>query len=344
MEKKGPVGTVPALGRIALKRVAVLKGAAPPTPAAPPVIRRRALIAERDKAVRAAVVGLLPGERFEILSFEDADPAYDEFGSNGADLIILGRDLPGTAGTVLCQMIRRSKKGAAVAILLMAGAYRDRYLGAGDCNAFGADGFLPLPSTPELFHARVEEALSKREPVEKLNLLPPELAAQIDDLYGRLNSINYYELLELNPEDDRRAAQRRFHQLSRTLHPDRHARLQETAPHVFEKVNAVFKRISEAYQVITDPTRRRRYNVGLRKRGAIRLETDAKYDRTEREVAACHTEEARAHVIESLELRSLGDLEGAAECMEEAALLEPRNEELARVLASLKKLLAIIER
>ncbi len=339
MEQKGPSGTVPQLGRIALKRVAV-----PRAQVAPPQPTRNALVAEPDKAVRKAVAAHLPRDRFQTWTFEDADSAYDHFGQNAVDLVILGRELPGMAGTVLAQMMRNSRKGSAVAILLMSPSYRDPYLGAGDCNAFGADAFLALPAAPDVLMARVEAALSKREPVARLDLLPKPLAEEIDRLYGDLEHLNYYDLLGLAADTEPDDLQRRFHELSLQLHPDRHTRLRGRAPHVWEKINAVYKRLSEAYKVLVDPPRRRSYNLGLRRRGKLRLEKDSFSAREDRELALCETDDARRHVLESLELRSLGDLEGAGEAMARALEFEPDNEELGLVLSSIRKLLSIVER
>lgn len=339
MEAKGPSGTVPRLGRIALKRVAI-----PIAQAATAQPLRNAVVAEADKAVRKAVAAHLPRDRFQTLVFEDGDAAFDHIGQNAVDLVILGRELPGMAGTVLCQLLRRGRKGGSMAILLMSPSYRDPYLGAGDCNAFGADAFLPLPAPPDVLEARVEAALSRREPVARLGLMPKPLAERIDQLYGALDSLDYYQLLEVPPTADADAVQRGFHALSLVLHPDRHTRVRARAPHVWEKVNAVYKRVSEAYKVLVDPERRRSYNLGLRRRGKLRLETNDLSEREDRELSLCQTDDARHFVLESIELRSLGDLEGAGEAAARALEFEPDNEELGQIVSSIRKLLAIVQR
>lgn len=346
MEQKRPVKTVPSegLARVQLKRVAVaVRRDAPAAPAAP-LIRRRVLLAEEDKDVRVAVMKVLPAERFEITGFRDGDGAYDHYQQSGTDLAILAKELPGTPGTVLCELIRKSRKGGGVAIVLMSPSYRDRYLGAGDCTAFGADAFFPLPATPDLLIERVELAISRREPVERLDVLPKEVARRVDELYETYDDTSYYDLLGVPSDAERAAIQQAFHQQSLVLHPDRHARLKKSHPHAWEKVNTVYKRISEAYKVLVDEERRRRYNLGLRKRGALRLEKDQKSAREERELALCRTEEARRHVLESLELRSLGDLEGGGECMARAIAAEPDNEALRLIHASIEKLVALTRR
>ncbi len=339
MEAKEPTSTVPALGRLKLKRVAVRK-----TPEPAPVVRRTAIVAAHSDAVRRAVVGLLPKDRFEVSSFTDSDGAYDAFSQGSADLCVIGRDLPGTPGTVLCELIRKSRRGGGVAIVLMSARYDETpLLGSRDCNAFGADAFLPLPASAEDLSARVEQALSMREPVERLDVLPKDVARRVDELYERYEQLTYYELLDVPADATRDSIQQAFHNRSLLLHPDRHARLRDRHPHAWERINTVYKRISEAYKVIGDEARRRSYNLRLRSRGTLRLDETGE-GRERREVGACETEEARRGVLESLELRSLGDLEGAAEAMQRALNIEPANEELQICLTSMNKLLAIIRR
>ncbi len=358
MEQKPPAGTVPALGRLKLKRVAVPVGKAPDkkkqkrVEAAPevaevaPVIRRTAMVVAHNDNVRKAVMALLPKERFDVTGVENGDQGYEHYTQNGVELAIIGRDLPGMSGTVLSQLIRKSRKGTAVAIVLMSTRYTDPYLGSRDCSAFGADAPLALPAAPEKLYERVELALSMREPVERLDVLPKPVAQRVDTLFENYETLSYYELLEVRDDADRASIQRAFHERSLSLHPDRHARLRNRHPHAWERINTVYKRISEAYKVLTDESRRRSYNLGLRKRGALRAASDGsgRQGREQRELRMCQTEGARREVLESLELRSLGDLEGAGEAMERAALLEPHNEDLRLLLTSIRKLEAIVNR
>lgn len=361
MEQKPPAGTVPALGRLKLKRVAVPAAgkahedkkkparvvAAPETVVdLVPMVRRAAMVVAHNDNVRKAVIALLPKERFEVTGVENGDQAYDHYTQNGTELAIIGRDLPNMSGTVVAQLIRKSRKGTGVAIVLMSTRYSDPCLGSRDCSAFGADAHLALPAAPESLFERVELALSMREPVERLDVLPKPIARRVDALFESYETLSYYELLEVRDDADRAAIQRAFHERSLALHPDRHARLRDRHPHAWERINTVYKRISEAYKILGDDSRRRSYNLGLRMRGTLRAATDGsgREGREQRELRMCQTESARREVLESLELRSLGDIEGAAEAMERATGLEPHNQELKQLLASIKKLEAIVNR
>ncbi len=353
MEQKPPAGTVPALGRLKLKRVAVpiaakkeKRGTAPPLADEPPLVRRDALVVAHNENVRKAVVALLPLGRFDVTPCEDGDKGHDHYTQSGTELAIIGRDLPGMSGTVLAQLIRKSRKGSGVAIILMSTRYSDPYLGSRDCAAFGADTHLALPASAEVLYERVELALSMREPVERLRVLPRPVAKRVDELYETYEGLNYYELLEVDPDVDHGGIQQAFHERSLAMHPDRHARLRNRHPHAWERINTVYKRISEAYKVLSDDARRRSYNLGLRKRGTLRAggPGDIRPAREQRELGVCQTDSARRSVLESLELRSLGDLEGAEEAMAQATELEPNNEELQILLSSIRKLLSLVNR
>ena len=397
MERKRRSGSVPQLGRVALKRVAVPIGstgapAAPPVPAsdpppdpsvestapqspaardaalleavlesgfmqevevrqhtsrqpepaAPPVLRR-ALVVEADRPVREAVLRCLPDEVFETEGFDQPEAALEAFNARGAALCIIGRELRGGSGAVLCKLIRRAEAGAAVGIVLMSPHYTDPALGARESSAYGADAFLPLPASASLLAERIELALSMREPIERLGVLPTRVARAIDQRFAEVDRLDYYALLQVDRRATTAEIRTAWHGIAQWLHPDRHARLRKPHPHVYERINALYKRLGEGYAVLVDDDRRRRYNLGLHKRGALRLD-EGRPDRESRELGLCATDDARSHVLESLEARSLGDLEWAEEAMARAVEIEPQNRELGLILSSIRKLLDIVRR
>lgn len=400
MERKRRSGSIPALGRIALKKVAVPVGSTGAPPASPvgassappiatmepstppddadareaallaavlesgfmgkleveqrrtsrrpepepPPVLRRALVVEADAPVREAVCACLPTEVFEVEAFDEPEAALEAFGARGAALAIIGRELRGGSGAVLCKLLRRAPAGATVGVVLMSPAYRDPTVGGREASAYGADAFLPLPASAELLAERVELALSRREPIERLGVLPPDVARAIDARFARQDRQDYYALLDVDRRSTTDEIRDAYHAIARWLHPDRHARLRRAHPHVYERINTLYKRIGEAYAVLVDDDRRRSYNLGLHKRGALRLESGREGDREARELALCATDEARSHVLESLEARSLGDLEWAAEAMRHAVEVEPENRELRLILDSIHKLLDIVRR
>ena len=306
--------------------------------------QRDAMVVEADPGVRAAMVRLLQSSGFTVEAFGDGDAAWTHARRQRLDLVLIDRSLPGLPGTRLCEMLRTLPWGATIGAVLVSTAYTDPYVGAGDCGASGADAFLPLPAAPALVESRLSAALARREPLERLGVLPTDRARYIDALFERLDRLSYYELLELDADADEAAIRQAFHQRSLILHPDRYTRLRTTWPHAYDRINAIYKRFNEASRVLMDAGQRSRYNLGLQQRGAVRLEQSRRSKREEKELAMCRTPAARDLVLQSLELRSLGDLEGAEEPMAEACALEPENVDLAQVLAAIRKLLDIMRR
>ncbi|MEO8906017.1 MAG: DnaJ domain-containing protein [Polyangiaceae bacterium] len=94
----------------------------------------------------------------------------------------------------------------------------------------------------------------------------PQLAAfktEIRDKAAR-GSADYYELLGVAPDAVPSVIQASFFQLAKKWHPDR---LGPDLAEVRELASKVFSRMSEAHQILSDPSRRKEYDA-LRKDGA----------------------------------------------------------------------------
>lgn len=301
----------------------------------------RALIAVAEEPARALLVRLV-SEGYAVDAVGDGDAALEALSAQRFDLLLLSRDLPGIAGTVLTQLVRQSRAGQVQGVVLLSPRYQsDPALGGSEVAAFGADAWLPMPPPPELLAARVAEVLVGRLPLTRFAVLPTAIAQVIGPAVQRFESMNYYQLLQVPTTADLATVQAAFHQWSLVLHPDRHRALAARLPALHQRIGACYRRLSEAYRVLTDDARRRTYNFGLR-RGQLRFSNDT--GRGHREVAACQTDEARARVLEALELRGLGDLEGALDAVQRALLVERDNLELKRMRGALVKLVELIER
>ncbi len=81
--------------------------------------------------------------------------------------------------------------------------------------------------------------------------------AELERLFHALDELDYFEVMGLPstaaPGDIKRA----FHQLSRNYHPDRFFQSEDTA--LRGRVHAVYKRVTEAYFVLRDDARRKKY-------------------------------------------------------------------------------------
>jgi DnaJ-domain-containing protein 1 len=81
--------------------------------------------------------------------------------------------------------------------------------------------------------------------------------AELERRFAVLEQLDYFEVMGLEataaPADIKRA----FHHQSRTYHPDRY--FQSTDLALRDRVHAVYKRVTEAYFVLRDDARRRKY-------------------------------------------------------------------------------------
>ncbi|HRV80218.1 MAG TPA: DnaJ domain-containing protein, partial [Planctomycetota bacterium] len=68
---------------------------------------------------------------------------------------------------------------------------------------------------------------------------------------------DYYEVLGVARDADAAAIKKAYRKLALKWHPDRH---QGADPKAAEEAEATFKRISEAYEVLSDPEKRAKYD------------------------------------------------------------------------------------
>ena len=132
-------------------------------------------------------------------------------------------------------------------------------------GAFGS----PLPQPPKIAAPLVDS---------------PELAAFKVEIRERAadSSIDCYELLGVAPDAVSSAIQSAFFQLAKKWHPDR---LGPDLADVRDLATKVFARMSEANQILSDPTRRKEYDE-LRKNGAGSAEEQEQVQRVIRAATA----------------------------------------------------------
>jgi DnaJ-class molecular chaperone len=93
-------------------------------------------------------------------------------------------------------------------------------------------------------------------------------AAHVTTLAASLDRIDYYRLLGVPrdaPSDDVKMA---YHRVAGIYHPDAHRQANE---HVQKCLSSIFKRMSEAYRVLNDYGRRKRYDASLAQGGTARM-------------------------------------------------------------------------
>ncbi len=77
-----------------------------------------------------------------------------------------------------------------------------------------------------------------------------------------LDELDYFQVLEISYEAGAGDVRAAYHRQSRALHPDRYAAL--PSPELRDLLGRVYRRVTEAYTVLRDDDRRRRYLVEVR--------------------------------------------------------------------------------
>jgi curved DNA-binding protein CbpA len=91
--------------------------------------------------------------------------------------------------------------------------------------------------------------------------LDQERKKKIYEAYSRMEEQNYYELLGVSQNASRQAIRASYFELSRTFHPD--SVYGKRLGHYKPKMEAVFKRLTEAYDVLSRGQKRKEYDEYL---------------------------------------------------------------------------------
>ena len=84
---------------------------------------------------------------------------------------------------------------------------------------------------------------------------------EVETVFSILEELDYYRMLRLKPGAPVVEVERAFSEQSQAFHPDRFFGQRE--PRFTRQVTQVFKKISEAYQVLKDPELKRMYDKKL---------------------------------------------------------------------------------
>ncbi|WP_255442166.1 DnaJ domain-containing protein [Corallococcus sp. Z5C101001] len=182
---------------------------------------------------------------------------------------------------------------------------------------------------------------------------PPSSAAgpaltpeQLDDLESRcakLDQMDYFELLGLDrsavPGDIKKA----FYKESRVYHPDRFFQLESKA--LKDQVNELYKRVTEAYYVLRDDTKRKKYLTDiagpdraqkLRFTDASESETKAAAKKEQEEQIGTHPKGRQFYAQAQKDLDS-GNPSAAERNLKMALTYEPSNARYKEALAEAQK-------
>ncbi len=80
-------------------------------------------------------------------------------------------------------------------------------------------------------------------------------------------SATYYDILNLRPDASQQEIRDAYHRMLKEYHPDLHNH--SSFGWVREEAEKMSRKISEAYEVLSDTTKRDRYNRTLQKKGSF---------------------------------------------------------------------------
>lgn len=135
-----------------------------------------------------------------------------------------------------------------------------------------------------------------------------ELVSEVARLVDGMNRLSYYDFLGLHPDCDYIVVRDAFYARAQRFHPDRFVSMEGQT--VKRAVYSVYKRMTEAYNVLSDPEQRRAYDEGLA-RGEVRLdalERSRRLDADERQVS---NQFARIYLRAARDKLRRGDVTGA---------------------------------
>ncbi|WP_233613850.1 MULTISPECIES: J domain-containing protein [Corallococcus] len=173
--------------------------------------------------------------------------------------------------------------------------------------------------------------------------LSPEQLADLESRCAKLDQLDYFELLGVArtavPGDIKKA----FYKESRVYHPDRFFHLESKA--LKDQVNELYKRVTEAYYVLRDDTKRKKYLSDiagpdraqkLRFTDASESETKAAAKKEQEEQIGTHPKGRQFYTQAQKDLES-GNPSAAERNLKMALTYEPANARYKEALAEAQK-------
>lgn len=167
----------------------------------------------------------------------------------------------------------------------------------------------------------------------------PHWAQETKDLAGRLDQLDYFEVLGVERDAPLSELKEQYHSLQRAYHPDTFYQSPDTD--LKDAVFRIAKRLSEAYVVLRDPARRERYlkDVSGQERSTkLRFNEESETAfREEQEALQGKTPQGRNLVAKAVKAIEEGDLRSAERDLKTALLFEPKNGAIKKRLEQLQE-------
>lgn len=170
---------------------------------------------------------------------------------------------------------------------------------------------------------------------------PARIAIEAEALYGILDHLDYFQLLQLSEEATPGEIREAYRNQSRIFHPDRF--YQHEDQELRTQILEIFKRITEAYTVLRDDERRRLYREGIsgpdREKKIRWVEKDAKEKKKANEAEVGKTPNGKRLYGAALADWKAGRLDAAERNLRMALVFEPDNALFRQKLDEVSELL-----
>lgn len=156
---------------------------------------------------------------------------------------------------------------------------------------------------------------------------------KIHNAFSLLKEQNNYEILNVKENAAEAEIKKAYFRLAKEYHPDRHLNLKEKSADIKNKLEALFARITEAYNILIDDEKKREYDISLAARFIKHREKE--------ETKEDNINKAKAQFIIGKKNMDKGNFWGAADALRWAIRLDPNN---ARYLSYFGKALSHMPR
>lgn len=146
-----------------------------------------------------------------------------------------------------------------------------------------------------------------------------ELVTEVGHLFDSLDGLSYYEVLAVQRTSDYLQVRDAFYARAQRFHPDRFVLMESEG--IKRAVYTVYKRMTEAYNVLSDPELRRSYDQAM-DAGETRLPAEQRSRRLDPEERQISNPFARIYLRSGRHKFAEGDLDGAWVDIELALSLE----------------------
>ena len=152
----------------------------------------------------------------------------------------------------------------------------------------------------------------------------------VDKAHSMLDRVTYYQILNLAQDCQVSDVRKSYFKLAQRLHPDLYGRAIDAEAKA--RLTAVYSRVVEAYQVLTDSAKRKRYDE-LISEGKNRFTGDDAKARKKAPEDSIQSEGAKKFYKLGVAALSSGDTKSAAMNLKMALSMEPASNTIKEALA-----------